>query len=66
MHTLKLIYLKDLAQRMQFSVDTVKRWANTLGVPPTIAGHRYSERDAERLIQRWQAHWRKRRRQKAT
>lgn len=49
--------VKDLARNLAVSVRTVSRMAQRLGVPPTIpsyACNRWSNEDAERLIERWQ------------
>jgi hypothetical protein len=48
---------KDLATVMLMHEKTVKRWWRKLNVPPLIAGnrsHRWTQRQATRLIERWQ------------
>jgi len=48
---------------MQLSPRSVRRWAQKLRVPPTVPGHacqRWSQADAEKLIDRWVEYWRTR------
>ena len=52
------ISIGDLAQIMSVSTRTVKRIYIRVGVPPTVNGpscHRWSFRDASRLLRAWEA-----------
>jgi hypothetical protein len=58
----QFLCLKDLAQMLQLHPRSVKRLYRRLGVPPTIeahACHRWSPEDAERLIEAWKEHCKK-------
>lgn len=49
--------LKDIANAMQLSVRSARRWWKRLDVPPTVSGNtanRWSERDASLLLRRWE------------
>jgi hypothetical protein len=59
---------KDIAAAMGLSVQSAKRWWKRLRVPPTVPGvstHRWSNRDANRLLRAWREHWHERNQIKA-
>jgi hypothetical protein len=60
----RFVRLKDLAAQMDLHPRTVKDWWRRLKVPPTIRGqacHRWSPKDADKLLKRWRSYWRKKR-----
>lgn len=62
----RYVGIKDLAQTMGLCTRSVKRWSQRLKVPPTVpasAGHRWNQKDANKLIKRWERYWQDRKRQ---
>ena len=55
----RYLTINDLADVMRLSNDSVMRWARRLRVRPTVNRYntiRWSQRDAERLLAKWQTH----------
>ena len=53
----------DLANEMQLTSRSFRSWWKKLDVPPTVPGHashRWSDKDAEKLLKKWGQYWKKR------